>query len=175
MAMHIYTSSGWKAVNQNGGVLDDRGLAYYDAGFWQNATNAKIRTSGGWTGFLDNITLYDDYVQGNGFDFANASWGINSTNGNIVTGGDVSVETAFCANQANLGQYEIKVDISIGSFSFPSASTGTWISCTGSPFWQIYTGNGESDVTFTASVRNAITTEVLATSIITLYVNAQQG
>jgi hypothetical protein len=176
MAMHIYDGSGWKIINQNGGVLTDRGLAIYNSGTWTNVINARVRTSGGWTGFLDNITLNQDNVTATGFDYAQASWGINSSTGYIAFGGDSSGDQyQFCMNTANLGQYQIKVDPTFGSFSFPSASIGTWISCATSSNWTLESTSGENSVDFTASIRNTITQQVIVTEIMSLYAIAEGG
>jgi hypothetical protein len=170
MAMHIYTSTGWKAVNRNDAILDDRGLAYYYAGFWQNASNAKIRTSGGWVGFLDDITLYPDGVSATASEYAEAQWGINSSTGKIFVGGDVSGDTySLCLNPANLGQYQIKVVRTYGTFEGGSSAEDTWISCATSPYWFVSRGtNGTNDVEFQAEVRNTITGEVLASAPVSL-------
>jgi hypothetical protein len=167
MAMHIYTSTGWKAVNQNGGVLDDRGLIVYDDGLWKNAALAQIRTSGGWVGFLDNITLQNDSATGYGDDYGAADWGINPI-GEVYVGGDISGPIYnYCQNIANVGQYEIQVVLSSGGFTAFSSPVNTWLSCSDSRQWSVETPN-MTYAEFTASIRNAITTEVLATSIITL-------
>lgn len=167
MAMHIYTSSGWKAVNQSNWILDDRGLVVYDSGFWTNAVNAKIRTSGGWTGFLDNITLQPDTVTGTGDEYGAADWGVNSI-GEVYFGGDFAGPGyLYCQNPANVGQYEIRVELQSGGFTAFSSPVNTWLSCSIGRQWSVETPS-PSQATFTASIRNAITQEVLVTEIISM-------
>jgi hypothetical protein len=167
MAMHIYNGSAWKAVNQNGGVLDDRGLVVYDAGLWKNAALAQIRTSGGWVGFLDNITLNPDFATGSGAEYGAADWGINSI-GEVFVGGDTTGPIYnYCQNAANVGQYEIRVELQSGGFTSGSSPVDTWLSCSTSRQWSVETPT-PSAATFIARIRNAITTEVLVSEIITM-------
>jgi hypothetical protein len=155
-------------VNQNGGVLDDRGLVVYDSGLWKNATLAQIYTSSGWKGFLDNITLNADSVVGYGDEYGAADWGINGSTGYVFFGGDnPGPQYPFCQNVANLGQYEIRVEIQTGGFVATSAPINTWLSCSSTRVWGVETPN-PTYVEFTASIRNAITQEVLVTEIISM-------
>jgi hypothetical protein len=159
MGAHVWNGTKWLPVKT---------MPIWNGSAWV-AGNRKVWNGSSWVGFQDDITLQEDFVSGTGFDNAEADWGINSSTGYIIFGGDVSGDQyPFCLNVPNLGQYQIKVDRDSGSFKLGSSPEGTWISCATSPMWSVRTTSGESDVYFTATVRNTITEEVITAQSISL-------
>jgi D-aminopeptidase len=179
MGMHIWNGSAWKAINQDGGNLSDRGLIIWNGSSWGNAANAKVWNGSVWKGFLDNITLNDDNVSySSGGSIATVQW-VVALNGYIqytnVSGNTVS-QYQWNLNTDNNGQYDVKVDLISGAFDAGSSSTGTWLSCGSVPqTWNLSDTSGLSSVSFTAQIRNAITQEVLSTGSIFMSAIASSG
>ena len=173
MAFHIWNGSAWKAINQDSGDVNDRGLVVWNGSAWVNAANAKVWNGSAWKGFLDNITLNDDSVfYSTGNNFATVQW-VVALNGYIAftatLTGDTVDQYQWNLNTDNNGQYEVRVDVTAGSFDFGSSSTGTWLSCSAGPHaWNLSDNIGGSSVSFTAQIRNAITQEVLATNTVNM-------
>lgn len=173
MAMHIWNGSAWKAVNKNNGNLSDRGLVIWNGSSWVNATNAKVWNGSAWKGFLDNVTLNDDavyYASGNSV--ATVQWVVHAVTGYIqftaTLNGNTVDQYLWCENSDNTGQYEVRVDLTSGSFDGGSSATGTWLSCSSTRIWSVTDTTGGTTATFGAQIRHAITQEVLAQSSVTM-------
>ena len=159
MGMHAWDGTKWLPVKR---------MRVWNGSSWV-AGNRKVWNGSSWVGFQDDITLNEDFVVGTGESNAEADWGINSSTGYIIFGGDVSGDQyPFCLNVSNLDQYQIRVDRDSGSFKVGSSPEGTWISCNTGPLWSVRSTGGTQDVYFTATVRNTITEEVITAQSISL-------
>ena len=170
MAIHIYTSTGWKTINWDTlGTTTSYPLYVRDGSGYQYATNAKVYSAGSWKGFLDNISLGNDVVYG---DPNYAEISINS-NG-IVYPTPLGSSYNWNQNSANSGQYEIYAQTTGGISPVYGSALNTWLNLGTTRTWYINDPAPGGNATLYITIRHATTQQTLAEATITLNMSYDQ-
>lgn len=172
MAMHVYTPSGWKTLNNdryhafdtfNTGILL-RGSAGYIT-----PVNGKVYNGSAWKGFLDNISLTDSNPVSSGFGTLQPTWEIQPNGGiNISQGGNYG-PTAYDTwndNPDNSGLYEIYVEQITGPFIQGSA-LNTWLNLGTYRAWY-FQATYDTEAVMTVLIRHATTQTQVSYCTVTL-------
>jgi hypothetical protein len=135
-------------------------------GAWKKLTGAWIGAGGAWKKFFAPITL----LSGNYTRLTNApaSYIVNS-DGNIYAPSGLAIVSQYSwSGGASPSGYEVRVDVTSGSFSGGN-STGAWLNCGTTRQWDRGAAlNTFQTVSFTVQIRDASSLTVLASASITL-------
>lgn len=162
MAMHVWNGSAWVTAKRN---------KVWNGSSWVNNPNGKVWNGSSWVGFLDNITLNNDFVQVEGFNQLTATWGFDTSAGYIQQS-DVDgfvYETYFwIANFSNYSQYQVRAQVTAGDTPTGSA-LNSWISPYGAQ-WSISAFGTDKSCDLSVEIRHATTQTVVTSATINLNV-----
>lgn len=159
MAMHVRDGSSWKTV---------LAIKAYDGSTWVNGANAAIWDGSSWVGFLDKINISNQNITVVTVSPTNATafWSLQST-------GFVNASTGspylWCQNSNNVDLYEVQVTVTGDTVTGPQGA-GNWTLLSVDRTWSVTetSVSGGKVATLSVSIRNAITTQVVANATITL-------
>jgi hypothetical protein len=164
MAIQIRKDSAWSTV---------KNISAFNGTSWVTSANAAIWDGTSWVGFLDKVNISSNtYVdtRGDGGIDAEAYWSLQS-DGSVNTNKGASSVYNWCQNPNNTDLYEAEVVV----VSNTAPVTGTAV---GSGIWTLLNSNrtwtvkrdpiGESEAQLTIKIRNAASTQELASANINL-------
>ena len=159
MAMHVRDGSSWKTA---------LAIKAYNGSSWINGANAAIWDGSSWVGFLDKINISNENVNVVTTSPTNAvaQWSLqNSGFVNSSTGSPY----LWCQNSNNVDLYEVEVTVTGDTVTGPQGA-GNWTLLNTNRTWSVTetSVSGGKFATLSVSIRNAITTQVVANATINL-------
>jgi hypothetical protein len=162
--MHVNVSSVWKEIDE----------AHVNvSGTWKELTEGWVNVSGTWKQFYEAVELILPASMSEfSTDPQDAAFLINRDGTcNLAGGGAVNPSSAFDwidPKSATVGDaWEVKVDVTGGSFSGGSAAVGSWLALSSNRLWQLTTvGTVTANVsigvlgTSTALIKQTLTMDI---------------